>query len=83
MCDLLWYVWYFVKFLNGANKICADLLQDWKQKYIHPNYTRIFTENLSEEVHRTPVCQETLDYNIFLFIILHFLFWNSLIWNCQ
>ncbi|XP_061095193.1 procollagen-lysine,2-oxoglutarate 5-dioxygenase 2 isoform X2 [Conger conger] len=22
---------------------------DWKQKYIHPNYTRIFTENLAEE----------------------------------
>lgn len=24
--------------------------QDWKEKYIHPNYTRIFTENHMEEV---------------------------------
>ncbi|MEQ2200358.1 hypothetical protein XENOCAPTIV_028196, partial [Xenoophorus captivus] len=23
---------------------------DWKEKYIHPNYTRIFTENQLEEV---------------------------------
>jgi len=24
--------------------------QDWKEKYIHINYTRIFTENLLEQV---------------------------------
>lgn len=37
---------------QSKKKVISDSpsLQDWKEKYIHPNYTRIFTENFTEEV---------------------------------
>lgn len=36
--------------MNGPSTNSLSFTQDWREKYIHPNYTRIFTDNLLEQV---------------------------------
>lgn len=36
--------------VNGPSTNSLSFTQDWREKYIHPNYTRIFTDNLLEQV---------------------------------
>jgi len=36
--------------VNGPSTNFLSFTQDWREKYIHPNYTRIFTDNILEQV---------------------------------
>lgn len=39
---------------RAGTLVCNSFsVQDWKEKYIHRNYTQIFTENFTEEVRQS------------------------------
>lgn len=50
--------------INTEKKYCNPFSspQDWREKYIHPNYTQIFTENLLEQVETINVKAATFWY---------------------